>query len=146
MADSGAPLERGVRRDHERESNARQKQTLSRHQRITESEVFRKAFDEGRPQVGKFMVLRLAQLKCGGLRLGVVTSRRTFRRAVDRNRARRKLREAYRRNRAQFTPGADVVIVGRHKLLQASAQDVEQELLVLARRAGLMEKDQCAGQ
>ena len=141
MAESGAPLERGVRRDHARELSARQKQTLSRHQRITDSEVFRKAFDEERPQVGKLMVLRLAHLERGGLRLGVVTSRRTFRRSVDRNRARRKLREAYRRNRAKFKPGADVVLVGRHKLLHASAQDVEKELLALARRAGLMGKE-----
>jgi len=141
MAESGAPLERGVRREHARESSARQKQTLSRYQRITDSKVFRKAFDEARPQVGKFMVLRLANLERGGLRLGVVTSRRTFRRAVDRNRARRKLREAYRRRRAQFKPSADVVLVGRHKLLQASAQDVEEELLALAQRAGLMEKE-----
>lgn len=141
MVDSGTPLEGGVRRDHDRELNARRKQTLSRHQRLIESEAFRKAFEEGRPQVGNLMVLRLAQVEQGGLRLGVVTSRRTFRRAVDRNRARRKMREAYRRNRVRFKPGADVVLVGRRKLLKASAQEVERELLALAQRAGLMETE-----
>ena len=50
------------------------------------------------------------------------------------------MREAYRRNRVRFRPGADVVLVGRRKLLDAPARDVERELLALAGRAGLTEE------
>ncbi len=48
--------------------------------------------------------------------------------AVERNRIRRRLREAVRRQAAGMSPGADYVIVGRTDLLNARFSDIEAEL------------------
>ena len=142
MADSGPPLDARARCVYDQKpSVCRGEKTLSRNQRITKSKVFQIAFKKGFPQVGNLMVLRLVYIEEARLRLGVIASKRTFRRAVDRNQAKRKMREAYRQNRMRFKKGVDVILVARGKLLQAEAKDIEHELIILAQRTGLLERD-----
>lgn len=110
---------------------------LSRRQRIGEAVVFRDAFDRGRKFVGRFMVMWLRSGEGASLRLGVVASRRQFRRAVDRARVKRLLREAYRLNRHGFAGAYDVILVARQALLAMPRQEAERDLLWLAGKAGL---------
>ena len=112
-------------------------QRLRRHQRLSHSRYFREAYDQGRNRVGRFMVLWLRSGEGASLRLGVVASRKVGN-AVHRARARRILREAYRRNRHLFSGPHDVVIVARRALLSADWDDVVAELLKLAEARGLM--------
>lgn len=86
------------------------------------------------------MVLYLLPRPEGRLRLGVVSSRKMGG-AVQRNRARRLLREAYRRNRHAFHGAADVVLVARSELLKSTWPEIVAELLTLARRVGMLEDD-----
>jgi len=111
--------------------------TLSKKQRLTKASLFREAFAQKRSFVGRLMVLWLREGEGAALRLGVVTSKKVSNRAVDRNLGRRRLREAFRANREQFTGEVDVVIIARRNILDASQTEVEAELLRLARKAGL---------
>jgi ribonuclease P protein component len=112
--------------------------TLSKKQRIIKASLFREAFAQKRSFVGRFMVLWLREGEGAALRLGVVTSKKVSNRAVDRNRARRVLRDSFRRHRAEFSGAFDVVIIGRRNILSAPSADVEAELLRLARKAGIL--------
>ncbi len=114
----------------------RGKYRLGRSERIAQSDAFDQAFSQGRPWVGKYMVLRLRAGEGENRRLGVVASKRTFRRAVDRSRAKRLLREAFRVNRCRMRVENDVVIVARRRILEATCADVAREFVKLARRAG----------
>ena len=113
--------------------------TLSKKQRIIKASLFREAFAQRKSFVGRFMVFWLRKGEGASLRLGVVTSKKVSNRAVDRNRARRVLRDIFRRHRAEFSGEVDVVIIGRRNILSAPYADVEAELLRLARKAGLYE-------
>lgn len=97
---------------------------------------FRDAFNQGRPTVGRYLVLWQRRRRDAERRLGVIASKRTLRKAVDRNRAKRLLREAYRRNRHRFRGNRDVVLIARKPLAHASLAVVEDELLRLARKGG----------
>jgi len=112
--------------------------TLSKKQRIIKASLFREAFAQKRSFVGRFMVLWLRKGEGASLRFGVVTSKKVSNRAVDRNRARRVLRAIYREHRAEFSGEVDVVIIGRRNILGATHEEVETELLRLARNAGLL--------
>ncbi|MBC8207375.1 MAG: ribonuclease P protein component [Kiritimatiellaeota bacterium] len=112
--------------------------TLSKKQRIIKASLFREAFAQRRSFVGRFMVLWLREGEGAALRLGVVTSKKVSNRAVDRNRARRVLRDIFRRHRAEFDGAVDVVIIGRRNILDAPYEEVEAELLRLARNAGIL--------
>lgn len=113
---------------------------LSRAQRMTRSAHFQEAYDQGRKWVGRYMVLYLRAGEGAALRLGVVASRRVGR-AHERNRARRLLREAYRRNRHRFQGQTDVVLIARASVPRAAYSDVEADLLTVATRAGIVKPD-----
>ncbi len=74
------------------------------------------------------------------LRLGVVASKRIGN-AVARNRAKRRLREVFRLNRRLFDTTDDAVLVARHAILKADWPDIEKELLLLARKAGILQRN-----
>ncbi|MEF9918118.1 MAG: ribonuclease P protein component [Eubacterium sp.] len=57
-------------------------------------------------------------------RLGIVVSKKVSNRAVVRNKIRRRLKEAYRRNENQFVKGYDLVIIAK-----ASCKDEDYRIL-----------------
>jgi ribonuclease P protein component len=113
--------------------------TLSKKQRLIQASLFGEAFAQKKNFVGRYMVLWLRSAPDAALRLGVVTSKKVSNRAVDRNLARRRLREIFRQHRAELSGAVDLVIIGRRNLLFASYQEVEAEFLRLVRKAGLNE-------
>lgn len=83
------------------------------------------------------MVLWLRADPDAALRVGVVSSRKVGG-AVARNRARRKLREAWRLNRHRLSGKVDVVLVARRAIGPVPAPRVEAELMELCARVGLV--------
>ncbi len=84
------------------------------------------------------MVLWLRKAEDASLRLGVVASRKTGA-AVARNRSRRRLREAFRLNRHLFQGKVDIILIARRSIVNASWKDIEEELLRLAKQAGILQ-------
>lgn len=113
-------------------------QGLARHQRLTRSSQFREAYEAGEKHVGRLMVVYLRRGEGASLRLGVVASRKVGH-AVARARARRLLREAYRRERSRLKGAVDVVLVARPALLAAPWTGVVADLQALLKRADLYE-------
>ncbi len=70
-------------------------------------------------------------------RLGVVTSAKIGG-AVDRNRARRLLRECYRRHQNEFGAPLDLVLVARPSIVGKAFNEVEKDFLTTVRKAGLL--------
>ena len=69
-------------------------------------------------------------------RLGVVTSRRIGG-AVERSRARRLLRESFRRHQHEFTQSVELVLVARNSIVGKKFAGVEKDFLAAINRAGL---------
>lgn len=115
---------------------ARPSEAFPRSQRLTSASLFREAYDSGRNFAGEFMVMWLRSGPGASLRLGVVASRKVGN-AVQRARAKRRLREAWRRSRSLFRGDYDVVLVARRSIIPASWESVVADLVRLARRAGL---------
>ena len=114
---------------------------LPRRRRLTESCHFREAFDQSRKFAGRCMILWIRGGRGADLRVGAVASSRSFRRSVDRSRARRFLREAFRRIRYRLHGEVDLVLLARPALLASRANDREKELLDLAKRAGILKPE-----
>jgi len=110
---------------------------LSRRQRILSPLLFREAFDRGRRHHGVFFTLWQRPGEDASRRLGVVASKRTFPRAVDRNRAKRLLREAFRLNRWRLTTTDDIVLLARGQILKVKRPTVERDLKRVFKNAHL---------
>lgn len=113
---------------------------LSRTRRLKHNAAFQAAYRQGRKYIGQYMVLFRLVSPEASIRLGVVSSRKVGG-AVQRNRARRRLREAFRLNRDAFTGTADVVLVARSAVLEAPWDKLVAELRALATRSEPARKD-----
>lgn len=72
-----------------------------------------------------------------GSRLGVVTSKKIGG-AVQRSRARRLLRESFRRHQHEFKAPVDLVLVARNSIAGKTLSAVEKDFLAVLRRAQLL--------
>ena len=116
---------------------SRPDQRLGRNRRLHACAAIDQAFNGGIRFAGRCMVMWLRRAEDADLRLAVVASRRTFRRAVDRNRAKRLLREVFRRSRSRFHGRVDVVLIARRAMLNEVFAGIENDLMKLAEKARL---------
>ncbi len=109
--------------------------------RLSRSDDVRRALKEGQRRSGGLMAVhgraRVPQ-DSDGARLTVVASRRAGN-AVQRNRAKRLLREAARSQ--HWRTGYDVVLVARRDCTASALAPVTAELTTLAGRLGMLEAD-----
>lgn len=113
--------------------------TFPKSERLQYGYEFRRIYAEGRKTEGRLAVLcvlaeRPAKAVCA---VGIVTSRKVGN-AVERNRARRLLREAYRLNKHKLKDDLQMVIIARAAIRGKRLPDVEADLLALFHRAEIM--------
>jgi ribonuclease P protein component len=89
---------------------------------------FEEAYSKGRKLHGKLFIAYIRMRRRGGVRLGVVASRRVGG-AVERNRAKRLLREVFRKNKPEKAVPADVVLIARSLIKNAKYSDVEKDYI-----------------
>lgn len=120
------------------------RETLSRRQRLRSSGEFLRLKEQGRRQVYGCLIINwqasqpIRSSNAPGTRLGVVTSRRIGI-AVIRNRARRLLREVFRRHRHRLQFSMTVVLVARPSIAEMDYAGVERDFLEALRRARLID-------
>lgn len=111
-------------------------QELKKEHRIREGREYRRVYRHGRYLVRPHVVLYILATS-GPTRAGFVTGKRVGN-AVHRNRARRLLREVYRRQRQRLADGYLLVFVGRAGLGELAYAAVEKEVLQVLRRAKVL--------
>ena len=109
---------------------------MKRRFRLTRSIDFKRVRNQGKSFAHPLVVLVKLPSTEDRPRVGISTSR-SIGGAVQRNRAKRLLRESIRPLIPLLSPGWDLVLVARTPLLTTSFQDVQSALELLFRRAGL---------
>ncbi len=100
------------------------KQQLGRADRLRRKADFEKVYSKGRRVPGRFFIGYFLFRERGALRVGVVASRRVGD-AIRRNRAKRRLREVFRKNKPPGSIAADVVLIARGAIIEASFEEID---------------------
>lgn len=113
---------------------------LPRSRRIKQGRDFQRAKAEGkRAPIGCLILNWFPLSPDSQTRLGVITGRKIGN-AVERARARRLLREAFRLNQLHLAQPLDLVLVARPSIVGKSFAEVENDLITGLRRARLLKE------
>ena len=112
--------------------------SLSRAKRLRESRAFAALRQEGHREARGCLVANWKLAPGRTLsRVGVIASRRLGP-AVVRNRAKRLLREVFRRHQHELVAPVDLVLVARSSIVGCACAQVERDFLGLLRRARML--------
>jgi len=120
---------------------------LPKEARLLNPVQFRANYEAGRRFDGTLMTAFVRPNDTGGHRLGITASRKMARRAVERNRAKRLLREAFRLSGEQLeglARGYDWVLNARRSLLKVKVAAPLQEFQSIVARVGAIEREAAA--
>ncbi|HSB11742.1 MAG TPA: ribonuclease P protein component [Blastocatellia bacterium] len=108
---------------------------FSKSDRILARDLFRRVYEDGRKVQCKYFTAFVLENETERPRLGI-TATRKIGNSVERNRARRLVREAFRRNKWLAPNGVDIVINVRRSMVEAGYQELEKEFVSFLERAG----------
>jgi len=100
---------------------------FSRAQRVRASGKFRELVRTGRKSQDRLFSVHARANGLDHGRLGITVSRRVSSRAVDRNRIKRKIREAFRQDPVRLC-GVDLIVIARPAVLDAGAPEMLRSL------------------
>jgi ribonuclease P protein component len=109
------------------------------HERIADPSIFRRAFERKKSVSDGSLIVYGIENGLDFPRLGISASKRKIRKACDRNRVKRMLREAFRISKAELPPGIDLIIVPRGAALtfDQACQSLPSLARSVARRLGI---------
>lgn len=107
-------------------------QRLRKTERLKKTKEFERVFRQGRKLVGKYVALHYIYNGEDLRRVGVTVSKRVDKKAVTRNRLKRRFREIFRTNKDLFPIGYDLVLRALPKILEADYGELRYEILKLA--------------
>lgn len=109
--------------------------TFPKARRVRRRADFQRVFEDGKRFHGRYLTVLLRPNPAGARRLGVVASRKLGG-AVDRNRAKRLIREMFRQElTGEPGEGYDLVVIPRRELLDAGFSSLRQDFRTVWRRA-----------
>ena len=101
-------------------------------ERVRRRVEYQQIYDRGLRTHGRYLTLFTLSNNLPTGRLGIAATRK-FGGAVERNRAKRLIREVFRRNK--LAPGFDIVVIPKRELLDASLSALEAEFRNILERS-----------
>jgi ribonuclease P protein component len=103
-------------------------ETLSLNERLRYKRDFTKVYAEGKRYRGKYFILAYCPIESGPSRFAAVASKKIGN-AVKRNRAKRRIRSLFRRNKHLIHTSLDMVFISKKNIITAPWPLIEQDFV-----------------
>ncbi|MCK5490255.1 MAG: ribonuclease P protein component [Candidatus Pacebacteria bacterium] len=113
---------------------------LKKQFRIRKQKDFENVFSKGRYISEKFLTLKIVSNKLAFSRFGFIISNKVSKKAVERNRAKRLLRESIRLFQDSIKSQIDFVFIPKKEIIGKDFVEVNECVEKLLKRSGLLEK------
>ncbi|NLF35438.1 MAG: ribonuclease P protein component [Clostridiales bacterium] len=107
---------------------------------LKQNRDFRRLYAKGKNSASPVLAVYCRKNRLGVNRLGITVGGKLGN-AVVRNKLRRRIREIYRTHEEAFLPGWDIVVVGRARAVRAPYGTLQDSLLRLADKLGLLRRE-----
>ena len=106
--------------------------------RLRKKKDFAKVYQRGYSYSSLLLWLKLLPNDLSYNRVGIVVSTKVSKKAVERNRIKRRLRALIKDYLSSIKPGYDIIITARVRIIDKSFQEIDQDLKSLLQRAQLL--------
>lgn len=110
-------------------------ETFPKSNRLLSRSEFRRVYNEGRKMQARYFTAFVLMNSHQQPRIGITVTRKVGK-SVQRNRARRLVREVFRKNKLLVPPGVDMVINVKQLLVDARYSDLEEDFSTFLKRIG----------
>ena len=97
---------------------------LKKINQLTQDKEFNNVFQNGRASYDKIMGIKAIATKLGSSRFGILVSNKISKKAVERNKIKRQIREIIRLQLDKLKPGYDCVIITLPPILDKKYQEI----------------------
>lgn len=101
---------------------------LSKENRLRKRKDFDNIFKNGKAKTGRFIFLKFLKNGLNVSRFGFIVSLKIAKKAVVRNKIKRRLRQVIKNNINKIKPGFDMVITAKPEIVNKNYQEIKNEL------------------
>jgi len=101
---------------------------------------FEKVAKQGRPFFARELGFKMIKNNLKSNRYGIVVNLKVDKRAVKRNKIRRRIREIIRLNDKDFKQGFDIMILTKESAKELKYSEIKEKLMKLFKKANLLKK------
>jgi ribonuclease P protein component len=111
---------------------------LEKKYRLTKKKDFKRVFVQGRIFGALFSAVKIKKNNLPCSRFGFVVSLKISKKAVERNKIRRRLQEAIRLNLSKIKKGVDVAVIAKPGIKGKQYGEIEEDLIAALDKAGII--------
>ncbi|MFH1030642.1 MAG: ribonuclease P protein component [bacterium] len=113
---------------------------LRKNYRLTKNKEFENIFKNGKSFYTKILGIKYIENTLNIPRFGILVSTKISKKAVIRNKIKRRLREILRLHENLIKPGYDIVVLTRAPVTECDYGEIEKNMEYAIRKAGLLRK------
>jgi ribonuclease P protein component len=108
-----------------------------KYERIKKSTDFERVFQTGKTITGRFVFLKTKRTENKNCRLCFIVGSKISRKAVERNKVKRRIREIIRGIYLSLMPGYDIIIIAKKEILGRKYIEIKDEIIKTLKEAKL---------
>ena len=102
---------------------------MKKQYRINKKSDFEKLFEAKKIYFSRFLIVKSVPNDLAYPRFGMIISTKVSKRAVDRNKIRRRIREIFHLHFNEIKPGVDILAIAKSSMLKLTYKETESEVL-----------------